>query len=202
MDELVIRIVDWGGYWGICFLMILENIVPPIPSELIMGLGGVAVARGKMEFLPLLFAGTAGCVIGNYAWYVLGNKLGYERLRPFVDRWGRWLTAEWDDVEKASAFFRKHGHWVIFVLRFSPMMRTIISLPAGLTHMPLGKFLVFTALGSAIWNAALIKGGQWLGTSFADAEKWLGWATIATFAGFTLWYIYRVFTWKPKADRS
>lgn len=198
MDDLVVQIIDWGGYWGICFLMILENIIPPIPSELIMGLGGVAVARGKMEFLPLLFAGTAGCVIGNYAWYMVGHTLGYERLRPFVYRWGKWLTAEWDDVEKASAFFRKHGHWVIFVLRFSPMMRTIISLPAGLTHMPLGKFLVFTALGSAIWNAALIKGGQWFGTSFADAEKWLGWATVATFAAFGVWYVYRVFTWKPK----
>lgn len=200
MDELVIRIVMWGGYWGILLLMTLENIIPPIPSELIMGLGGVAVSRGTMEFFPLLIAGTTGCVIGNYAWYVVGHRLGYERLRPFVDRWGRWLTAEWEDVEKVSEFFRKHGHWVIFFLRFSPMMRTIISLPAGLSHMPLGKFLLFTALGSAIWNTLLIKGGQWLGSSFASAEKWLGWATIVTFAVFGIWYVYRVITWKPRTS--
>ena len=92
MDEIVVRLVELGGYWGIFFLMIAENVFPPIPSELIMGLGGVFVARGTMSFWPLLAVGTAGTVVGNYVWYALGDRLGYKRLRPVVDRWGRWLT--------------------------------------------------------------------------------------------------------------
>ena len=163
------RLVELGGYWGIFFLMIAENVFPPIPSELIMGLGGVFVARGKMDFWPLLAVGTAGTVIGNYFWCALGDQLGYQRLRPIVERWDRWLTLEWNEVEKASAFFRRHGQWVVFAMRFSPFLRTIISLPAGLTHMSRWRFVLFTTAGSAIWNVVLI-----------------------------CWYAWRVARWKPK----
>jgi len=132
MTDWIIHLVEDGGYWGIAFLMALENIFPPIPSELIMGLGGIAIARGTMEFWPLLFAGTVGSTVGNYVWFLVGDWLGYERLRPLVDRWGRWLTLEWHDVEKCGDFLRRHGQWVVFGLRFSPLFRTMISLPAGL----------------------------------------------------------------------
>jgi membrane protein DedA with SNARE-associated domain len=198
MDELVVRLVELGGYWGIFFLMIAENLFPPIPSELIMGMGGVFVARGTMEFWPLMLAGTAGTVLGNYAWYYACDKLGYKRLRPLVDRWGRWLTLDWDDVEKASAFFRRHGQWVIFVMRFSPFLRTLISVPAGLTHMPKGRFILFTTAGSAIWNAALIKGGELLGQNLKNAEQVIAWFTIFTIVVLAAWYLWRVATWKPK----
>jgi membrane protein DedA with SNARE-associated domain len=198
MDEIVVRLVEVGGYWGIFFLMIAENLFPPIPSELIMGLGGVFVARGKMEFWPLLLAGTAGTVVGNYVWYALGDRLGYQRLRPFVDRWGLWLTLEWEEVEKASRFFRKHGQWVVFAMRFSPFLRTIISLPAGLTHMSRGLFLLFTTAGSAIWNVALITGGRVLGDQLDNAERIIGWLTIASVVLLACWYVWRVTHWTPK----
>jgi membrane protein DedA with SNARE-associated domain len=198
MDAFVVRLVELGGYWGIFFLMIAENVFPPIPSELIMGLGGVFVARGTMDFWPLLAVGTAGTVIGNYVWYDLGDRLGYERLRPFVDRWGRWLTLEWEEIEKASRFFQKHGQWVVFVMRFSPFLRTIISLPAGLTHMPKGRFLLYTAAGSAIWNVVLISGGRFLGDRLDNAEKIIGWLTIASLVVLVIWYLWRVTHWKPK----
>jgi membrane protein DedA with SNARE-associated domain len=135
MNELIIRLIEQGGYWGIFALMIIENVFPPIPSEVIMGLGGVAVARGTMSFWPLLAVGTLGSTLGNYVWFLAGDKWGYRRLQPFVDRWGRWLTLEWHDIERATAFFQRHGQWIVFALRFSPFLRTIISLPAGLTHM-------------------------------------------------------------------
>ena len=140
----MIRLIEQGGYWGIGFLMAIENVFPPIPSELIMGLGGIAVARGSMSFWPLLAVGTIGSTLGNYVWFLIGDRLGYERLRPFVRRWGRWLTMEWRDVERAAAFFRRRGQWIVFALRFSPFLRTMISLPAGLTHMKHWKFLAFT----------------------------------------------------------
>ncbi|GGB98024.1 alkaline phosphatase [Novosphingobium endophyticum] len=201
MAEWIYEIVRQGGYLGIVFLMALENIVPPIPSELIMGLGGIAVARGHMEFWPLLLWGTVGVTIGNYILFFMADRLGYERLQPFVERWGRWLTLEWHDIEAAGRFLRRNGHWVVFALRFAPIFRTVISIPAGLAHMPHVKFLIFTAAGAAIWNALLILGGQWLGRALSAAEGFLGWMTLA-FVGATLAaYLWRVVRWKPR-DQS
>src|SRR6186713_1623309 len=135
MHEFIIEAIARGGYLGILFLMVIENVFPPIPSEVIMGIGGVLVARGVMDFWPLLLVGTVGSTAGNYVWYWIGDKWGYERLAPVVDRWGRWLTLEWEDVENATRFFQRHGQWIVLVLRCSPFMRSLISLPAGLTHM-------------------------------------------------------------------
>lgn len=199
MAEWILRLIEQGGYWGIVFLMAIENVFPPIPSEVIMGLGGIAVARGSMEFWPLLIAGTIGSTAGNYLWFLAGDKWGYERLKPFVDRWGRWLTMEWEDIEGASRFFRRHGQWIVFALRFSPFLRTVISLPAGLAHMKHWKFLVFTAAGAAIWNAALIMGGRWLSRYLEEAQDWLNWIVIGTIALALLAYLWRVVTWKPRA---
>ena len=198
MHDWIIRLIEAGGYWGILFLMALENIFPPIPSELIMGLGGVAVARGTMTFWPLLLAGTVGSTFGNYCWFVLGDRLGYKRLRPFVDRYGRWLTMDWPDVEKATKFFRRHGQWVIFVMRFSPFMRTMISLPAGLAQMGHLRFLLFTFAGAAVWNTLLIHGGRLAAPILARFEAVMGWSIAALIAGFVGWYVWRVATWKPR----
>lgn len=198
MNELIIRLIEQGGYWGIFVLMVVENLFPPIPSELIMGLGGIAVARGTLSFWPLLVVGTVGSTLGNYAWFLVGDRLGYHRLRPLVDRWGRWLTVEWDDIEQATAFFRRHGQWIIFALRFSPFLRTIISLPAGLTHMRHLRFLLFTFAGAAVWNAALIKGGQFLARFQESSAFVMDALVIAGLAVAVLGYAYRVITWKPR----
>jgi membrane protein DedA with SNARE-associated domain len=166
MADWIIHLIEQGGYWGIALLMFIENVFPPIPSELIMGAGGIAVARGTMQFWPLLIAGTLGSTLGNYVWFLIGDRWGYQRLHPFVHRWGRWLTMRWSDVEDASAFFQRHGQWVVFAMRFSPFLRTMISLPAGLSHMRHGKFLIFTFAGAAVWNTLLIYGGKWLAAYF------------------------------------
>lgn len=198
MNELILRLIEQGGYWGIFFLMVVENVFPPIPSEVIMGLGGIAVARGTMEFWPLLLVGTVGSTLGNYVWFLVGDKWGYARLQPFVARWGRWLTLEWEDVERASAFFRKHGQWVVFFLRFSPLLRTMISLPAGLAHMRHWKFLAFTFAGAAIWNTGLILGGQALARYMEEAALLMDVVVGGTIALAVLAYVWRVVTWKPK----
>ena len=198
MGEWIYDIVREGGYPGIVFLMALENIIPPIPSEVIMGAAGIAVARGHMSFWPLLFWSTVGSTFGNYVLFLAADRLGYERLRPFISRWGRWLTLEWHDVRIAGRFLRRHGHWVVFVLRFAPVFRTVISLPAGLAHMGHIRFLIFTAMGAAIWNACLILGGRWLGGTFAHAELWLGWAAIGLAGAGVLFYVWRVLKWKPR----
>lgn len=198
MTEWILNIIAAGGYVGIFFLMALENIFPPIPSELIMGLGGINVANGRMEFWPLLVAGSLGSTAGNYVWYMIGRSFGYQRLRPFVDRWGRWLTLEWEDVEQMNAFFRRHGHWVVFAVRFSPLLRTLISLPAGLAHMGRVKFLVYTLAGTTIWNIMLIGAGYYLGTNFDELERYTGPVAVLTGLVIILVYVWRVFTWKPR----
>jgi membrane protein DedA with SNARE-associated domain len=198
----IIQLIEAGGYWGIAFLMALENIFPPIPSELIMGVGGIAVARGKMAIVPLLISGTIGSTLGNYVLFLIADRLGYERLQPFVDRWGRWLTLEWQDIETGTRFFRKHGGMVVFILRFMPAFRSVVSIPAGLAHMGHVRFLLYTAAGAAIWNTLLIYAGRWAGNRFSEAEHWLGWITLAVVAVTAIYYVWRVFTWKPRAEAA
>ncbi len=197
MDSFIIEAISRAGYVGIFLLMALENIFPPIPSEVIMGVSGVLVGRGELAFWPLLFIATAGTTAGNMVWYWLGHRWGYERLQPIVERHGRWFTLEWQQIERAQGYFVKHGHWVVFLFRFSPFMRTIISLPAGLVHMPLGRFLAVTFAGSLIWNGLLIKGGELLGSAFADSQEVLGWAVLGLIGLGVAIYVYRVVTWKP-----
>ncbi len=197
MNDWIIHLIEQGGYWGILSLMVLENVFPPIPSELIMGVGGIAVGRGSMEFWPLLMVGTVGSTLGNYVWFLVGDRFGYRRLRPLTERWGRWMTMEWSDVESATAFFRRHGQWVVFALRFSPLLRTMISLPAGLAHMKHWKFLLFTFAGAMVWNTLLIHGGRLI-AGMEGVQEVLG-DVILGLTGIVLaWYFYRVATWKRR----
>lgn len=201
MDEMIVSIIERLGYFGIAVLMALENIFPPLPSEAIMGAGALAVAGDRMSFLPLLIFGTIGTVVGNYAWFLFGNRVGYERLGPVIDRWGRWLTLEWEDIERASKFFRQHGEWAVFFFRFFPIMRTMISLPAGLAHMNLWRFLIFTTAGAAIWNVILIVGMQWLSDTFSNVQDLVGWIVIGSLVLAVAGYGWRLATWKPRAQR-
>ena len=199
MTDFILKLITGGGYAGIFALMVLENIFPPIPSEVIMGLGGIAVARGEMDFLTLIAVGTVGTVIGNYLWYWIGWRVGYKRFRPFVEKHGRWLTLDWHEVERLHRFFISHGHWVIFAMRFMPAGRTIISLPAGITCMPHWKFVIWTFAGSAIWNSVLAGAGLFLGSNFEQLQDYVGPVAVASIGLMVAWYLYRVATWKPKA---
>ena len=202
MHGLIIETIIAGGYLGILFLMVLENVVPPIPSELIMGLGGVLVAKGEMHFWPLLVFGTIGSTAGNYFWFWIGDRFGYRRLKPIVERWGRWLTVDWRDLERASAFLRRHGQWVVLAARCSPCFRTIISLPAGLAHMKLWRFIAFTMIGTALWNVLLIAGGHMLAGAFATSQHLLDWSVIGMAVLGAGCYAWRLATWRPRTERA
>lgn len=202
MEQLIVNLVADGGYGGIALLMALENVIPILPSEVILALGGIAVARGSMAFWPMLMAATFGATIGNYVWFLVGNRLGYHRMRPVIDRWGRWLTLEWEDVEHAAHFLRRKGQWVVFFLRFSPFLRTMISLPAGMVHMNHWRFLAFTFAGSLIWNAAVIEGGRLLGVYLGKGSGWLTTVLVALLVITLVAYVWRVLTWKPRAERD
>lgn len=197
MTQFILHLIESAGYWGIALLMALENVFPPVPSEVIMGFGGIAVAHGRMDFALLLAAGTAGSVAGNYVWYLVGRYVGLDRLRPFVERWSRWLTVDWHDLERLNRFFAVHGGKTVLIFRVLPAFRTMISLPAGLTRMPQWKFLAATAIGTGVWNGLCAALGYWLGRHFTVFERFTGPAAIALFVGVVGWYLYRVVTWRP-----
>ncbi|QDX26493.1 DedA family protein [Sphingomonas suaedae] len=198
MTEFILNLIAWGGYIGIFILMTLENVFPPIPSEVIMGLGGMAVARGHMAMTPLLIWGTAGTTLGNLFWYAVGRWIGIERLKPFVDRHGRWLTMTWEDVERLNRFFHRHGGWVVFFFRFLPTFRTMISLPAGMAKMGMPRFLFATFVGSAIWNAVLAYAGLLMGSRFGALQDYVGPVAIGTSVVVIGAWAYRVVTWNRR----
>ncbi len=198
MTEFILNLIAWGGYVGIFILMTLENVFPPLPSEVIMGFGGMAVARGDMDMTPLLIVATLGTTLGNMFWYGVGRWIGIARIRPFVERHGRWLTLTWDDVEKLDRFFRRHGLWVVFFFRFLPTFRTMISLPAGMARMGMPRFLLATFVGSAIWNAVLAYAGLLLGSQFQQLQVYVGPVAIGTSVVAAAIWAYRVVTWKRR----
>lgn len=200
MTDWVIHLIDDGGYWGIALLMVLENVFPPIPSELIMGIGGIRVGQGRMEMIPLLIAGTVGTTIGNIPWYWLGYSLGTERLRPVVKRFGRFLTLDWHTITHLNRLFTRHGEKIVFIIRFMPAFRTIVSLPAGIFRMHPLRFLIWTAAGSTIWNIILASAGYFMGAHFKRIDDYLGPLATATLAFGLLWFVWRLIRWKPKEE--
>lgn len=199
MEDWIIRLVDWAGYWGVALLMLLETVFPPVPSEVIMTVAGVSASRGHMTLEGTILAGTAGAMLGNWFWYWLAIRFGEARLHVFIDRFSRWLTLDWDEIERGERLFEKHGSIIVLVARMIPTLRSLISIPAGIFRMSLRRFLVFSTVGTLGWSAALAGAGYFLGSQFQDVEKWLGPLSTGVIALIVLTYLWRVLTWKKKA---
>ena len=199
MTEFILRIIVAGGYWGFAFLMALENVFPPIPSEVVMGFGGMAAARGEFDFAAMVLVGTIGATAGNAVWYWLGARVGLRRLKRWTDRYGRWLTLDWRTVRHLRRQFKQHGGRIVFTFRFLPPFRSLISLPAGIAGMPFGRFVLFTFAGAAIWNLAWAGAGYLLHMRFRVIEDYVGWFGVALCAAAVALYAYRVATWRPAA---
>ncbi len=174
MVEWITNTMNSLGYWGIGLLMFLENLFPPIPSELIMPLAGFTVARGDMEFAPVIVAGVVGTVLGALPWYYAGQLLGEQRLKKLADRYGRWLTISSKDITKAKSWFDKQGGKAVFICRLVPGVRTLISLPAGISRMPLVPFLLYSTLGTLLWVGLLTYAGYLLGDNYELVDEYLG----------------------------
>jgi membrane protein DedA with SNARE-associated domain len=198
MEDWIIRLVEWGHYWGVALLMLLETVFPPIPSEVIMTVAGVSSARGNMNLAGTIAAGTAGAMLGNWIWYWVAIKFGEARMNVFIDRYSRWLTLDWDEVERGQSLFRKHGSIIVLVARMLPTLRSLISIPAGLFGMTFRRFMIFSTIGTAGWTAALACAGYFLGSQFDDVEKWLGPLSTLVIAGIVLTYVWRLVRWKAK----
>ena len=161
------------GYLGIGLLMFLENLFPPIPSELIMPLAGFTIAQGKMEFMPAILAGVIGTVLGAFPWYYAGKLVGEERLRHWADQYGKWITVSGKDIDKADIWFKWHEGQAVFLCRLVPGVRTLISLPAGINKMPLLPFVIYTTVGTTLWVSFLTFAGYKLGENYHIVEEYI-----------------------------
>ncbi len=161
------------GYWGIGLLMFLENLFPPIPSELIMPLAGFTVSQGRMNFGLAVLAGTVGTMVGTFAWYYLGRVVNYQRLENLVLRYGKWIGVTVVEIDRVNNWFNKHGSKAVFFGRMVPGIRTLISLPAGMNKMPIASFTFYSTLGTLIWTLALTTAGFLLGDNYAMIEEYL-----------------------------
>jgi membrane protein DedA with SNARE-associated domain len=162
------------GYGGIALLMLLENIIPPIPSEVIMPLAGFTITQGTFNFPSVILAGTIGSVLGALPWYWIGKYMGEKRLRQWIDRHGKWLTLSGQDIDRSKHWFNRYGSAVVFFGRCIPGIRTFISVPAGLEGMPLLPFLLYSTLGTVLWISLLTYAGYLLGQNYQRVEQVLG----------------------------
>ena len=156
------------AYLVICFAMFLENIIPPIPSEIIMPLGGFYVYEGVLNFYLLVLFGLIGTVVGSLPWYYLGRFINEKKITNFIDKRGQFFGITTKDLSKSRIWFNKYGTSLVFWGRLVPGVRTLISVPAGIELMPQIKFLVWTSLGSLIWVIFLTSAGYFVGDNWED----------------------------------
>lgn len=195
MVEWITSIMESLGYIGIGFLMFLENLFPPIPSELIMPLAGFTVARGDMEMVPAIAAGVIGTMLGALPWYYIGKFVGESRLRNWADRYGKWISITGKDIDSSKQWFYRHGTKAVFFCRLVPGVRTLISLPAGFSGMAMVPFLIYSTLGTLAWVGLLTFAGFFLGENYELVEEYVGPLSkvvlLAVVVAFVIWVVRR-----------
>ncbi len=195
MADWVTSTVESMGYIGVAVLMFLENVFPPLPSEIIMPFAGFAAARGELTYIGVVIAGTIGSALGQLPLYYLGRSLGIERTKRFTARYCRWIMVEPADIDRAMAWFARRGGAAVFLCRLVPGVRSLISIPAGAQRMGLLPFMAYSTAGMGIWAAALAFAGQVLGRNYDAVEKFLGPVTYVVLAilavAAVVWFIRR-----------
>ena len=200
MGEWIVRLIEQSGYLGVAFLMFLETVFPPIPSEVIMPVAGVAAGQGRMSLPWVIASGTAGAMLGNIVWYLAARALGIHRLKPLITRYGRWLTMSWRDVERAERWFRVNGVFFVFLGRMLPTVRSLVSVPAGLLRMRFRNFLIASTIGTAGWTAILASAGYKLGEHYKDIDQVIGPASTAILVVLAAGYVWRLITHRPHVE--
>ena len=176
LPEMIGQAVEanqWMGYGAIFAAMFLENLFPPIPSELIMPLGGFYVQQGQLQFLPVVLAGLLGTLLGALPWYGIGRVINEKRLEVWLSRHGRWIGISPAELARSRRWFNRYGTALVFWGRLVPGIRTLISVPAGIELMPFGPFLIWTTAGSLIWTLLLTLAGLGLGEGYSNVELWI-----------------------------
>lgn len=168
MKNLILNFMENHGYLGTFFMILLENIFPPIPSEIILTFGGFMTTYTNLTVIGITISATLGSVVGAALLYKIGHTLNIKKLESIIDKFGHILRLRVGDIEKANFWFNKYGYITIFFCRMVPLIRSLISIPAGMTNMKFSLFVLYTTLGTLIWNSILIYTGSALGSSWED----------------------------------
>lgn len=168
LETWITSIMADFGYIGIFILIMVENLFPPIPSEIILTFGGFMTTVTSLNVMMVIIVATLGSVVGAILLYKVASYFGKERLTKIVLKYGRILRLKESDIERAENFFLKYGSWAVFLCRMIPLIRSLISIPAGMTKMKMSKFLILTTAGSLLWNTVLIGLGAMLGESWSE----------------------------------
>lgn len=199
MQEWITNTMNSLGYLGIGLLMFLENLFPPIPSELIMPLAGYTATfpNTQIQVIPAIAAGVIGTILGAIPWYYAGLLLGQQRLQLLAGRYGKWIGISGEDIEKSVNWFQKHGAKAVLFGRLVPGIRTLISIPAGISKMPVVPFFLYSTIGTIGWVTLLTYAGYFLGKNYKLVEDYIDVITkvvvfgvliaIASFIGYRLW---------------
>jgi membrane protein DedA with SNARE-associated domain len=189
----VASVIDSLGEIGVGLLVALENLIPPIPSEIVLSMAGYLASQGRVNLVLVWFTATLGALAGAVALYWVGRGLGEERLKHWLDRIP---LVDLDDLNTADRWFEKHERAAVLFGRCAPVVRSLVSIPAGANHMPIGQFMLFTAIGSGFWNALFIGGGYALGSRWKDLEMYAQWFDYAIWAFFAIaigsWVVKKV----------
>lgn len=203
LQNWITHFMEQFGYFGIFLMIALENVFPPIPSEVILTFGGFMTTYTSLTIPGVIIAATFGSVVGAVILYGVGLLLDVERLEKIIDRWGHILRVKKEDIRRADSWFDKYGYWTVFFCRMIPLIRSLISIPAGMSNMKFGMFLLFTTTGTLIWNVILVSLGAMLGESwedivaFMDVYSNIAYAVIAVAAiAFVVLFIRK---WKKSA---
>ncbi|MBP1785378.1 DedA family protein [Micromonospora chalcea] len=190
----VASVIDSLGAVGVALLVALESIIPPIPSEIVLAMAGYLSAEGRFNVVFIVLAATVGSLLGALVLYWLGAALGEERLKRWLDHIP---LVDLQDLEKADRWFERHGRWAVLIGRVVPVVRSLVSVPAGANRMPLGEFILLTTLGSGVWNALIVGAGFTLGSRWEDVDRYSSWFNYAIFAVFG----FMIVSWAVKKVR-
>ena len=191
MFDWITGLMNGLGYAGIALLMFLENIFPPIPSEVVMPLAGFTATQGGMSLLGVIAAGSLGSLAGALPWYYAGRVYGHKRMRDFADRYGRWITVSPEDIDHATDWFNRHGRSAVLLGRLVPGVRTLISVPAGISGMGLFQFLLYSTIGTVAWTSLLAICGYILRDRWSAVESYISPISTVLIVVLVLWFASR-----------
>ena len=197
MTDWIIQTITEMGYVGIFLVMLAESLFPPIPSELIIPFAGFAAANGDLNLVGVLVTATLGAVVGMLPWYFAGRFFGLSRVRYLADRFGRVMAFNADEIDVAVKWFTRFGPIIVLFGRLIPLIRTLISIPAGLSRMRLPVFLLASTTGALIWNTFLTLAGYILHEHYEVIEVVLDPLSYVVLGLVVLAYLVKVATWKP-----
>jgi membrane protein DedA with SNARE-associated domain len=203
MFDWITGLMNALGYAGIALLMFLENVFPPIPSEVVMPLAGFTAAQGGMSLVGVILAGSLGSLAGALLWYYAGRIYGAKRMRDFADRYGRWITVSPEDIDRATDWFNRHGRSAVLIGRLVPGVRTLISVPAGISGMGLLPFLLYSTIGTVTWTAMLALCGYILRDQWSAVETYISPISTVLIIALVLWFGIRfVRQWRHRRSEE